>query len=280
MVVAGNETTTKLLANCWYWSWRHPDQGRRPFADPRWITHWVEETLRFDTSSHVLARMTTAAVEMYGTTIPAGCRVVLLPASANRDECVFPDPDYYDLSLNTGELLSLGNGRHFCLGASPARLEARIVLEELVARVASYEVDAARVLRVHSSNVLGSPCCPPRYDSVKGRPRTRDQVTADTDLATCKLTITRAGSAISAGDFRCSGKGCSRSWQPREPVQSAVWEASGYSVRTLLGKRVLPDVALIVWQARAQRKHHEDGTNASSRAADSDHDRRSGGGRP
>ena len=59
MVVAGNETTTKLLGNAWYWAWRNPDQRAKPFADPGRIPDWVEETLRYDTSSQMLARTTT-----------------------------------------------------------------------------------------------------------------------------------------------------------------------------------------------------------------------------
>src|SRR3546814_5466983 len=86
MVVAGNETTTKLLGNAWYWAWRNPDQRAVPFGDPGRIADWVEETLRYDTSSQLLARTTTTDVELHGTTIPAGARVVLLAGSANRDE--------------------------------------------------------------------------------------------------------------------------------------------------------------------------------------------------
>src|SRR5690606_22125552 len=86
MVVAGNETTTKLLANAWYWAWRHPDQRAIPFADPTRVTDWGEETLRFDTSTQMLARLTTEPVTLHEVTIPAGERVLLLIGSANRDE--------------------------------------------------------------------------------------------------------------------------------------------------------------------------------------------------
>ena len=158
MVVAGNETTTKLLGNAWYWAWRNPDQRAKPFADPAAISAWVEETLRFDTSTQMLARVTAAPVELHDEVIPAGERVVLLVGSANRDERVFTDPDRYDLDRPVSEMqqiASFGFGRHFCLGASLARLEARVCLEELVARVASYEIDADAARRVHSVNVRG-----------------------------------------------------------------------------------------------------------------------------
>src|SRR5690606_13620890 len=104
----------------------------------------------------MLARVTLKPVAYYGTEIPVGDRVVLLAGSANRDHRAFADPDVYDLdrSLDAG-IASLGVGRHFCMGASLARMEARIVLEELVRRVASYEIDPAGTHRVHSVNVRG-----------------------------------------------------------------------------------------------------------------------------
>ncbi len=162
MVVAGNETTTKLLGNAWYWGWRNPDERAKPFADPFRVPDWVEETLRFDTSSQMLARLTTEDVELHGTVIPAGERVLLLVGSANRDERVFPHADRYDLDRIDLQqhLLSFGFGRHFCLGASLARLEARICLEELVARVADYDIDPSGIERVHSINVRGFAALP------------------------------------------------------------------------------------------------------------------------
>jgi hypothetical protein len=158
MVVAGNETTTKLLGNAWYWGWRNPSERAKPFADPTRVPAWVEETLRYDTSSQMLARTTTSPVELHGTEVPAGDRVVLLVGSANRDERVFADPERFDLDRPVSEMqqiASFGFGRHFCLGASLARLEARVCLEELIARVADYDIDPAGITRVHSINVRG-----------------------------------------------------------------------------------------------------------------------------
>jgi cytochrome P450 len=155
MVVAGNETTTKLLANAWYWAWRNPDERAKPFADPAAIEPWIEETLRYDTSSQMLARTATEDVPLHDGVIPAGDRVLLLAGSANRDDRTFPDPDRYDLHRDTSQIASFGFGRHFCLGASLARLEARVALEQLVARVADYEIDEAGAARVHSVNVRG-----------------------------------------------------------------------------------------------------------------------------
>ena len=163
MVVAGNETTTKLLGNAWYWAWQNPEQRAKPFADAARVPSWIEETLRYDTSSQMLARITTEPVELHGTVIPAGDRVVLIAGSANRDERTFDRPDAYDLDRPERELqqiASFGFGRHFCLGASLARLEARVCLEELVARVADYDIDPEGIRRVHSVNVRGFAALP------------------------------------------------------------------------------------------------------------------------
>jgi cytochrome P450 len=160
MVVAGNETTTKLLANAWYWGWRNPDERAKPFADPTRVADWAEETLRYDTSSQMLLRVTRQPLELHGTPIAEGERVLLLAGSANRDASVFPDPDRYDLDRDTSKLVSFGSGRHFCMGAPLARLEARIALGELVSRVADYEVDPDGIVRVHSINVRGLAALP------------------------------------------------------------------------------------------------------------------------
>lgn len=164
MVVAGNETTTKLLAHAWYWAWRNPDERAKPFADPGRIPDWVEETLRYDTSSQMLARVTTVDLPSHGQVIPKGDRVLLLAGSANRDERAFPDPDRFDLDRDREQagIASFGVGRHFCMGASLARLEARVVLEELVARVSDYEIDEGGTRRVHSVNVRGFETLPTR----------------------------------------------------------------------------------------------------------------------
>jgi hypothetical protein len=158
MVVAGNETTTKLLANAVHWGAANPDQLRKPLNDPSRISDWVEETLRYDTSSQVLARRVNADVQIRGVDIAKNERLIVLLGSGNRDEDVFPDPDKYDLDRGSeqwAEHISFGKGRHFCLGANLARLEANIALAELAQRVSSIEADPAQAERVHSINVRG-----------------------------------------------------------------------------------------------------------------------------
>ncbi len=160
LVVAGNETTTKLLGNAWYWGWRNPDQLAKPLADPARVPDWVEETLRYDTSTQMLVRVTSRPVRVQGVEIGEGRRILLLLGSANRDEDVFTDAEAYDLDRVTKDLVSFGSGRHFCMGAALARMEARVALTEVLARVKGYEVDAAGMTRVHSINVRGFAALP------------------------------------------------------------------------------------------------------------------------
>jgi cytochrome P450 len=156
MVIAGNETTTKLLANAAFWGHRNPDQLTPVYADLSKVPLWVEETLRYDTSSQILARTVAGELTLYDTTIPDGDVLLLLPGSGHRDERVFDNPDDYVIGRDIGsKLLSFGSGAHFCLGAHLARMEARVALTELFRRIRGYQVDEANAVRVHSSNVRG-----------------------------------------------------------------------------------------------------------------------------
>ncbi|MTE14358.1 cytochrome P450 [Nocardia aurantiaca] len=156
MVVAGNETTTKLLGNALYWAARNPAEYAKVVADADLVPDWVEETLRYDTSSQIVARSAATDIEMYGRTIPAGAKVLLLIGSANRDADVFEDGDSYRIDrADKGNLASFGAGVHFCLGAHLARLETTIALREFVSRVRDYRLVESGIERVHSTNVRG-----------------------------------------------------------------------------------------------------------------------------
>ena len=164
MVVAGNETTTKLLGNALFHGYHHSEQLARVWSGETPVSAWIEETLRFDSSTQMLARYVVQDVDVRGTTIPAGSQALLLVGSANRDEDVFPDADRFDLDRDTSSLLSFGLGRHYCLGAHLARLEARAALTFLTERIASYDLDVDRAERVHSVNVRGFKSLPIRVD--------------------------------------------------------------------------------------------------------------------
>ncbi|MFP6608020.1 MAG: cytochrome P450 [Myxococcota bacterium] len=155
MVVAGNETTTKLLGNALYWIERNPEERALLDANPPLVAGWAEETLRYDPSSQLIARTTTCDVEIHDCKIPEGSRVALLIGAANRDERVFGEPDTFAIERSTSQSLAFGQGTHFCLGASLARLEALVSLEEIHRRIGNFEIQADGLVRVHSSNVRG-----------------------------------------------------------------------------------------------------------------------------
>ena len=160
MIVAGNETTTKLLGNALYWLWRNPGERALVASDLSLIPRWVEETLRYDNSTQMLMRTTLEDVRVRDVLIPAGENVLLLVGSANRDPEVFERPDVYDVRRDTSAMLSFGRGTHFCMGASLARLEARVAFEEWWKRFPAYEVRPEGIQRVHSVNVRGFAALP------------------------------------------------------------------------------------------------------------------------
>ena len=162
MIVAGNETTTKLLANALYWLWRNPEQRKLVAEDTSLIPRWAEETLRYDNSTQMLARVLTEDTALHGVKVAAGARVLLLVGSANRDERVFERAAEYDVLRDTSNSLSFGRGTHFCLGAALARLEARVALEEWWRRFPDYEIEPDGAVRVHSVNVRGFAALPVR----------------------------------------------------------------------------------------------------------------------
>jgi cytochrome P450 len=155
LLIAGNETTTKLLGNAIHWLAAFPDQRERVLQAPALVPAAVEETLRYDTSTQALARELTRDVELHGVTLPAGRKGLLLFGSANRDERRWERPDTFDVDRNPAGHLAFGHGIHHCLGAPLARLEARVALEVLLPKIRTYTVDLANAERVHSGNVRG-----------------------------------------------------------------------------------------------------------------------------
>jgi cytochrome P450 len=152
---AGNETTTRLIG----WTGKvlaeHPDQRKELVEDRSLIPGAIEELLRFEPPSPVQARYVTADVEHHGQTVPAGSIMLLLNASANRDERRFPDGDRFDIHRPIDHHLSFGYGIHFCLGAALARLEGRVALDEVLQRFPTWDVDWDRAKQARTSTVRG-----------------------------------------------------------------------------------------------------------------------------
>jgi cytochrome P450 len=156
LIIAGNETTTKLLGNCLLAMQRFPAERAKVLADPARIPDAVEEILRFEGSTQLMARTLTRDVDLHDCTMPTGGKVLLLLGSGNRDERVWQRPDAYDIDRTWPvHHLAFGHGIHVCLGAALARLEMRVSLEEFLARHPGYEIDENALLRVHSGNVRG-----------------------------------------------------------------------------------------------------------------------------
>ncbi len=155
LAAAGAETTTKLLGNCMVYLSRHPDQRRRLWEDPRGLPQAIEEVLRYDAPSQFQGRVAMRDVRVHGTTIPRGARVALVTGAACRDEREFPDPDRLDLGRRPARQIYFGYGNHVCIGKSLARLEARVVLEEIRARFPDYEVDESGTTRTYQAHVRG-----------------------------------------------------------------------------------------------------------------------------
>ena len=155
LATAGNETVTKLLATAFHELWKHPEQRRILVAEPGVIPNAVEETLRFEPTGHAIARYVTTDTEWYGETVPAGSAMMLLVASANRDDTRWPEPDRFDVHRKISQHLTFGIGTHYCLGAALARLEARVALEEILARFPKWEVDWDDVALSSTSTMRG-----------------------------------------------------------------------------------------------------------------------------
>jgi cytochrome P450 len=155
LLIAGHETTTNLLGNAAVVLAEHPQSRHRLAADPALIGHAVEELLRYDSPVQGLSRVLTVDVTLHGTSMSKGDSVLLLFGSANRDERVFSGPDVFDIDRKPEHQVALGRGIHFCLGASLARMEARIALRTLLSRLPNWAVDGDSAVRLRSGPIRG-----------------------------------------------------------------------------------------------------------------------------
>ena len=151
---AGNETTTRLIGFACQLLADHPEQRRELVADPELIPGAVEEVLRYEAPSPVQARYVAHDTVCLGERIAEGSIMLLLNGSANRDETRFPDGERFDIQRRGGHL-SFGQGLHFCLGSSLARMQARVALEELLVRWPEWDVDYAGATKAHTASVRG-----------------------------------------------------------------------------------------------------------------------------
>lgn len=166
LAVAGNETTRTLISGGMLALAEHPEQRARLMADPSLLPTAVEEMLRWVTPVLHFRRTATRDTELRGVPIKENDKVVMFYASANRDEDVFTKPDVFDVGRTPNEHLAFGVGQHVCLGNSLARLEIRIMFEELLGRMPDIEL-AGPVRRLRSNFVNGFKSIPVRFTPEK-----------------------------------------------------------------------------------------------------------------
>ncbi len=140
LLVGGNETTTSLITNMIWRLLEQPQLWQELLTDRSLIDAAVEESLRYDPPVLGLYRNTTRDITLHGTTIPAGSKVLINYAAANRDALIFPDPDRFDLHRDRKRHMSFGLGVHMCIGAPMARLEAQIALQVLLERTPALQL--------------------------------------------------------------------------------------------------------------------------------------------
>ena len=157
MLAAGSETTTNAIGNALLALQANPEQDALVREDPeRHIPALIEETLRYDPPVQMLMRLAMEDTEIRGVEIPKGAMVLPLLAAANRDPEVFGEPHRFNIERNTQGHLGFGLGNHFCLGASLARLEARVALETIFERLPNWRIETADVTR-HGSWLIRGP---------------------------------------------------------------------------------------------------------------------------
>jgi cytochrome P450 len=155
LMIAGNETTRHTISSGMLAFAEHPDQMRLLQDEPERIPKAVEEILRWATPVMHFRRTATRDIELRGQPITAGDKVVTWYISANRDEDVFPDPYRFDVTRTPNDHVTFGpGGPHFCLGAHLARLETKILFQELLPRLRSIEI-VGPVERIRSDFVNG-----------------------------------------------------------------------------------------------------------------------------
>ncbi|GAA0958102.1 cytochrome P450 [Actinocorallia libanotica] len=155
VAAAGNETTGRLIGWIGAVLAQHPDQRAEIAADPSLVPGAIEEILRYQPTGHSIARYVTRDADFHGRTVPAGSALLFIVGSANRDPRRHTDPDRFDIRRNVGQQLTFGLGGHYCLGASLARLEGRVAMEEILKRFPAWEVDWEEARLGQTSTVRG-----------------------------------------------------------------------------------------------------------------------------
>jgi len=166
LAVAGNETTRNLISHGMLLLLEHPESRARLRKNPALLPGAIEEMLRYRAPVMYFRRTATEDTEIGGVPIRKGEKVTLWYPSANRDEEVFDDPDRFDIERHPNEHLAFGHGQHFCLGSHLARLEIRVMFEELLEQFDAIALTGpVRTLRSHF--IDGVKSMPIRFDAAR-----------------------------------------------------------------------------------------------------------------
>jgi cholest-4-en-3-one 26-monooxygenase len=161
--VAGNETTRNLISNGMHFLFEHPDQWAKLVADRSLLPGAIDEMLRYASPVMYMRRTAPEDFELRGQTIQAGDKMALWYISANRDEDVFENPNRFDITRSPNEYVAFGGGGpHFCLGANLAKLEIRVMFEELLDRLPDIEL-AGDIQRLRSNFINGIKHLPVKF---------------------------------------------------------------------------------------------------------------------
>ena len=185
ILIGGDETTRHVITGGMRALVEHPAERDRLLRSPEAIGTGVEELLRWVSPIHNMARTATRDVELGGETIPEGASVLLMYASANRDERAFDRPHVLDVGRSPNRHVAFGgNGPHFCLGAALARLELRVMFEELLRRLPDIELAPGAELPMRASNfITGIEHMPVRFTPTAPEPLGAEPILLEGQLA-------------------------------------------------------------------------------------------------
>ncbi|MBU8769389.1 cytochrome P450 [Cytobacillus oceanisediminis] len=154
LLVAGNETTTNLIANTMLTLFEQPDILNQLYRDHSLIPAAIDEVLRYRSPFHGMNRFVTEDIQLKGMNLKKGQEVMAWIGSANRDERVFDKPDVFDINRSPNNYLSFGAGVHYCLGSQLAKLEAKICITEMLKAIPTMKLDTSKQLRLISSTFM------------------------------------------------------------------------------------------------------------------------------
>jgi cholest-4-en-3-one 26-monooxygenase len=169
LVVAGNETTRTVTSHGMRLLIEHPEQYRKLQANPQLVPHAIEEFLRYDSAVIQFRRTAMQDIELDGVQIKKGDKIVMFYHSANRDEAVFPQADQFDIERDVRDAINrehraFGIGEHFCLGSHLARLELKVIFDEIIRRIHNPRFDG-EIRRMRSNLINGIKSMPIVFDA-------------------------------------------------------------------------------------------------------------------